>query len=47
MSATVGETGADYLAAHVGLGAAFTGAIMASLLIAALLLQLRSRQYVP
>ena len=47
MSTTVGETGADYLAVHVGLGAAVTGAIMASLLIAALLLQLRSRQYVP
>ena len=47
MSTTVGETGADYLAVHVGLGAAVTGAIMASLLIAALVLQLRSRQYVP
>ena len=47
MSTTVGETGADYLAVHVGLGAAVTGAIMASLLIAALALQLRSRQYVP
>ena len=47
MSTTVGETGADYLAVHVGLGAALTGAIMASLLIAALLLQLRARQYVP
>ncbi len=47
MSTTVGETGADYLAVHVGLGAAVTGAIMAGLLVAALLMQLRSRQYVP
>jgi len=28
MSTTVGETGADYLAVHVGLGTAVTGAIM-------------------
>ena len=47
MSTTVGETGADYLAVHVGLGTAITGGIMAALLLAALLLQLRSRQYVP
>jgi uncharacterized membrane-anchored protein len=47
MSTTVGETGADYLAVHVGLGTAITGGIMASLLVAALFLQLRSRQYVP
>jgi uncharacterized membrane-anchored protein len=47
MSTTVGETGADYLAVHVGLGTAATGGIMAALLIAALLMQLRSRQYVP
>src|SRR5579864_143184 len=47
MSTTVGETGADYLAVHVGLGTAITGALMSSLLIAALLLQLRSRRYVP
>ncbi len=47
MSTTVGETGADYLAMHVGLGSAVTGAIMASLLIAALIGQLQSRQYVP
>ena len=42
MSTTVGETGADYLAVHVGLGTAITGGIMASLLVAALVLQLRS-----
>jgi uncharacterized membrane-anchored protein len=47
MSTTVGETGADYLAVHVGLGTAVTGAIMAGLLLAALLLQLGMRRYVP
>jgi uncharacterized membrane-anchored protein len=47
MSTTVGETGADYLAVHVGLGTAVTGAIMASLLLLSLLLQLRMRRYVP
>lgn len=47
MSTTVGETGADYLAVHVGLGTALTGGIMAGLLVAALLVQLQARQYVP
>jgi uncharacterized membrane-anchored protein len=47
MSTTVGETGADYLAVHVGLGTAVTGGVMLALLIAALLVQLRSPQYVP
>jgi uncharacterized membrane-anchored protein len=47
MSTTVGETGADYLAVHVGLGTAITGGIMLALLIAALLAQLGARQYVP
>ena len=47
MSTTVGETGADYLAVHVGLGAGLTGAIMATLLAAVLLLQLWTRRYVP
>ena len=47
MSTTVGETGADYLAVHVGLGTAITGGIMGSLLIVALFLQLRSWRYVP
>jgi uncharacterized membrane-anchored protein len=47
MSTTVGETGADYLAVHVGLGTATTDAIMGVLLIAALLLQLRAWCYVP
>ncbi len=47
MSTTVGETGADYLAVHVGLGANVTAAIMVTLLIAALIGQVRSRCYVP
>jgi uncharacterized membrane-anchored protein len=47
MSTTVGETGADYLAVHVGLGTAVTDGIMLGLLIVSLLLQLRARQYVP
>jgi uncharacterized membrane-anchored protein len=47
MSTTVGETGADYLAVHVGLGTVLTGAIMATLLVAVLLLQLWTRRYVP
>ena len=47
MSTTVGETGADYLAVHVGLGTAVTGGMVAALLAAALVAQLRLRQYVP
>jgi uncharacterized membrane-anchored protein len=47
MSTTVGETGADYLAIHVGLGRTVTNCVMAALLIASLLLQLGARQYVP
>jgi uncharacterized membrane-anchored protein len=47
MSTTVGETGADYLAVHAGLGAARAAAIMGALLIAALVLQLRTPRYVP
>src|SRR5246127_1936184 len=47
MATTVGETGADYLAVHVGLGTALTGAMMLTLLIAALAVQLRMRKYVP
>jgi uncharacterized membrane-anchored protein len=47
MSTTVGETGADYLAVHVGLGTAITDGIMLTLLVVSLLVQLRARQYVP
>lgn len=47
MSTTVGETGADYLAVHIGLGTAFTGALMTTLLIVALIAQLRLSRYAP
>jgi uncharacterized membrane-anchored protein len=47
MSTTVGETGADYLAVHVGLGATVTAVIMITCLAVALLLQVRTRRYVP
>lgn len=47
MSTTVGETGADYLAVHVGLGRAVTGGVMIAFLIAALVFQLRARRYIP
>ncbi len=47
MSTTVGETGADYLAVHVGLGTAITDGIMVALLLGALGLQLRAHRYVP
>jgi uncharacterized membrane-anchored protein len=47
MSTTVGETGADYLAVHVGFGAAITSAIMSVLLIIALLVQMQTLRYVP
>ena len=47
LSTTVGETGADYLAVHVGLGASTTSAIMVGFLVVALALQLRARSYVP
>src|ERR1700675_4111109 len=47
LSTTVGETGADYLAVHVGLGASPTTMIMVGFLIVALGLQLRERSYVP
>ncbi|MGT2440961.1 COG4705 family protein [Bradyrhizobium betae] len=47
MSTTVGETGADYIAVHVGLGTTVTGILMASLLSAALAIQLSRNRYVP
>ncbi|HWT97136.1 MAG TPA: hypothetical protein VN229_05955 [Terriglobales bacterium] len=47
MSTTVGETGADYLAVHVGLGAGLTMGVMVGLLVAALALQLMTRRYTP
>ena len=47
LSTTVGETGADYLAVHVGLGASATTVTMIGFLVVALALQLRARSYVP
>jgi uncharacterized membrane-anchored protein len=47
LSTTVGETGADYLAVHVGLGATVTAAIMVCFLALALILQLRAWSYIP
>jgi uncharacterized membrane-anchored protein len=47
MSTTVGETGADYLAVHVGLGTGVTGLLMITLLAAVLAIQLRMDRYVP
>lgn len=47
MSTTVGETGADYLAVHVGLGTALTDSVTLALLAAALTLQIRITRYVP
>lgn len=47
MCTTVGETGADYLAVHVGLGTALTDGITMALLTAALILQVRTSRYVP
>lgn len=47
MSTTVGETGADYLAVHVGLGTGVTGLLMIALLAAVLAIQLRMDRYVP
>ena len=43
LSTTVGETGADYLAVHVGLGASATTVIMVGFVVAALALQLGVR----
>jgi uncharacterized membrane-anchored protein len=47
LSTTVGETGADYLAVHIGFGASLTAAFMACLLVAALIMQLLTRRYIP
>jgi uncharacterized membrane-anchored protein len=47
LSTTVGETGADYLAVHVGLGMATTVGMMVAVLAALLTTQLRRREYVP
>jgi uncharacterized membrane-anchored protein len=47
MATTVGETAADFLSVTLNLGLTVTSLFMAVLLVGALLLQLRSRRYVP
>lgn len=47
MAVTVGETAADYLSVHLGLGLSATSLIMTGFLIAALLLQFAQRKYLP
>lgn len=47
MSTTVGETGADFLAVNAGWGQGATRALMMSLLVIALILQMRTRKYTP
>jgi uncharacterized membrane-anchored protein len=47
MSTTVGETGADYLAVNVGIGAEATIGIMLTILIVTMSWQLLYRRYVP
>ncbi|MBN9138694.1 MAG: hypothetical protein J0I92_21935 [Phyllobacterium sp.] len=47
MAVTMGETAADYLAVTLGLGLSATSLIMSTVLILALALQFRQRQYVP
>ncbi|QTD44495.1 COG4705 family protein [Ottowia testudinis] len=47
LSTTVGETGADFLAVGAGLGQGVTRAVMGALLLIALVLQLRTRRYIP
>jgi uncharacterized membrane-anchored protein len=47
LSTTIGETFSDYLAVNVGLGPAVTDAIMFTVLLAALIIQFRTRRYTP
>jgi len=47
LSTTVGETGADFLAVQAGWGQGPTGLIVAGLLVAALVVQIRARTCVP
>ena len=47
MAVTVGETAADYLSVHLGLGLPATSLIMSGFLVAALMLQFAQRRYVP
>ena len=47
MSTTVGETGADYLAVHLGFGTTLTDGAMAVLLLISLALQFQADRYSP
>jgi uncharacterized membrane-anchored protein len=47
MATTVGETAADFLNDHLGLGLTGTTLVMSVLLVGALIFQFRSRKYVP
>ena len=47
MATTVGETAADFLNDHLGLGLTGTTLVMGALLVAALYFQFRARKYVP
>lgn len=47
LSTTVGETGADFLAVNAGIGQGLTRAVMGTLLVIALLIQLRTKRYTP
>ncbi|NOG74069.1 MULTISPECIES: COG4705 family protein [Roseicella] len=47
LSTTVGETGADYLAVHVGLGTLVTDVITLTLLLLSLSAQFAAREYIP
>ncbi|MDQ1514428.1 MAG: hypothetical protein QOE80_258 [Actinomycetota bacterium] len=47
MATTVGETAADYLNDHMGLGLTGTSLVMGSLLVVALYFQFKARKYVP
>ena len=47
MAVTVGETAADFLSVHLGLGLTATSLIMSGLLAATLMLQFAQKKYVP
>ena len=47
LSTTVGETGADYLSVNIGWGTGTTSALMAGLLLIALIIQFRTKRYIP
>ena len=47
LATTVGETAADFLSTTLNLGLTVTSVVMAVILVAVLLLQLRSNRYIP